>query len=129
MDKPYQWLDAYLLAKPGVEKDFKVEWQWDRYMLRGKLYAALCHPEEKYKVYGGHPLVNLKCDPRLAEGFQAQFPEILPGFYLDKRNWIAALLDGSLPDETLRELCDLSYRLVLEKLPKYVQREIAGEVP
>ena len=69
MDKPYQWLDAYLLAKPGVEKDFKVEWQWDRYMLRGKLYAALCHPEEKYKVYGGHPLVNLKCDPRLAEGF------------------------------------------------------------
>ena len=36
------------------------------------------------------------------------------------------LLDGELPDDVLRDLCDLSYRLVTEKLPKYVQRELAG---
>ena len=34
-----QWLDGYLLSKAGAEHDFKVEWGWDRYMVRGKLFS------------------------------------------------------------------------------------------
>lgn len=120
----YEWLDEYLLSLPGVEKDYKAEWQWFRYMIRGKLFAAVCTPEEKYEIYGGHDLVNLKCEPERAELLRAEHPEILPGFYCDKRLWIAALLDGGLPDDLLRELCANSHRLILEKLPKYVQKEI-----
>lgn len=120
----YEWLDEYLMSLPGVEKDFKAEWQWFRYMIRGKLFAAVCTPEEKYEIYGGHDLVNLKCEPERAELLRAEHPEILPGFYCDKRLWIAALLDGELPDDLLRELCANSHRLILEKLPKYVRKEI-----
>ena len=120
----YSWLDEYLCAKPGAEHDYKLEWQWDRFMIRGKLFAAICPPGPEHKTYGGHPLVNLKCDPRRAELYRAEFPDILPGFYCDKRNWIAVLLDGSVPDAVLRELCDHSYELVLLKLHKYVQKEI-----
>lgn len=122
----YEWLDAYLLSLPGTEKDYKPEWQWFRYRIRGKLFAAVCSPDAKYQTYGGHDLVNLKCDPAEAELLRAQYPEILPGFYTDKRTWIAALLDGNLSDEVLRELCAASHRAVLEKLPKYVQRELSG---
>ena len=122
----YAWLDEDLLSLPGAEKDFKPEWQWFRYMVRGKLFAAVCSPDPKYRVYGGHDLVNLKCDPGEAELLRAQYPEVLPGFYTDKRTWIAVLLDRDLPDETLCRLCAASHRLVLEKLPKYVQREIEG---
>lgn len=122
----YEWLDEYLLSLPGVEKDYKPEWQWFRYMIRGKLFAAVCSPEKKYQIYGGHDLVNLKCDPAEAELLRAQYPEVLPGFYTDKRTWIACLLDGDLPDEVLRKLCGVSHQLVLKKLPKYVQREITG---
>ena len=122
-----QWLDGYLLSKAGAEHDFKVEWGWDRYMVRGKLFAAVCTPEAKYETYGGHDLVNLKCDPAEAELLRGQYSEILPGFYCDKRTWIACLLDGELPDEVLRDLCAKSHRLVLGKLPKYVQREILGD--
>lgn len=68
--------------------------------------------------------MNLKCDPRLAEGFRAQYPEVLPGFYCDKRTWIAALLDGDLPKDVLKSLCDMSYDLIVAKLPKYVQKEL-----
>ena len=71
-------------------------------------------------------VVNLKCDPDRAEALRLTNPEILPGLYMDKRNWIACLLDGELPDELLRELAGESYRLVVSKLPKYVQRELAG---
>ena len=120
----YPWLDEFLLSLPGAEKDYKPEWQWFRYTLRGKLFAAVCSPGPEHGSYGGHDLVNLKCDPARAELLRAEYPEILPGFYMDKRTWIAALLDGGLPDGTLRELCRESHRLVLEKLPKYVQREI-----
>ena len=84
----------------------------------------MCTPEEKYELYGGHDLVNLKCEPERAELLRAEYPEILPGFYCDKRLWIAALLDSGLPDDLLRELCANSHRLILEKLPKYVQKEI-----
>lgn len=123
----YEWLESYLLSLPGVEKDYKVEWGWDRYMIRGKLFAAVCAPTGmKDERYNGHTLVNLKCDPRLAELYRGEYPEVLPGFYCDKRTWNAVLLDGGLPDELLREMCRQSYDLVLEKLPKYVQREIAG---
>lgn len=123
----YEWLDEYLLSLPGAEKDFKPEWQWFRYMIRGKLFAAVCSPDPKYRIYGGHDLVNLKCEPSRAELLQAQYPEILPGFYTDKRNWIAVMLDGGLDDQLLRELCADSHRLILGKLPGYVKRELAGE--
>ena len=120
----YDWLEEYLLARPGAEQDYKIEWGWQRYLVRGKMFAALCTPGPEHKTYGGHTLLNLKCDPRLAEGFRGQYPEILPGFYMDKRTWIAVLLDGDLPDGVLRDLCGLSYELVVKKLPRYVQREL-----
>ena len=120
----YAWLDEYLLSLPGAEKDYKPEWGWFRYMLRGKLFAAVCSPGPEHNIYGGHDLVNLKCDPTRSELLRAVYPDILPGFYSDKRTWIACFLDGELPDDLLRQLCAESHRLVLEKLPKYVQREI-----
>lgn len=46
---------------------------------------------------------------------------------MDKRTWIAVKLDAELPNSVLRDLCDLSYKLVLEKLPKYIQKEIQKE--
>lgn len=122
----YRWLEDYLMGMPGAEHDYKIEWNWDRYMVRGKLFAAILPPPQgmKGESYNGHPLVNLKCDPRLAELYRAEYPEVLPGFYCDKRNWIAVLLDGEFPDDMLRDLCDQSYELVKAKLPKYVQREL-----
>ena len=55
----YDWLEKYLLAFPGAEHDYKIEWQWDRYMVRGKLFAAICTPEGmKDESYNGHTLVT-----------------------------------------------------------------------
>lgn len=123
----YKWLDEYLLDKPGAEKDYKPEWGWHRYMVRGKMFAAVFSTGEVTDGrYSNHDMVNLKCDPRLAQAFREQYPDILPGFYCDKKLWIAALLDGELPDIVLKDLCNMSYELVASKLPKYVQKELAG---
>ena len=37
----YDWLDEYLLSLPGAEKDYKPEWAWFRYRIRGKLFAEI----------------------------------------------------------------------------------------
>lgn len=123
----YPWLDAYLLARPGAEKDYKPEWGWFRYRVRGKMYAAVCTPSEKYKPYGGHMLLSLKCEPMLAELFRGQYAAVLPGFYCDKTHWNSIFLDGDVPDDTLRGMCDMAYALIVAKLPKRVQKELTDE--
>lgn len=123
----YPWLEGYLLDKPGAKTDFKVEWQWQRYLVREKLFAAICTPGPEHTAHAGRTMVILKCDPRLAAAFRAQYSEIVPGFYSDKRCWNSVYLDGGLADQTLRDLCDMSYGLVVEKLPKYVQKELLEE--
>lgn len=121
----YNWLDDYLLSKPGVTKDFKEEWQWLRYQVGGKLFAAMMHPSEKYDpAYAQKDLLNLKCDPLLSDMLRKAHEEVLPGFYSDKRCWNSVNLEGNLSDEQLKQMCDDSYQLVFEKLTKKLQKEI-----
>lgn len=40
----YDWLNGYLLSKPGATADFKTEWQWQRYQVGGRLFAATLCP-------------------------------------------------------------------------------------
>lgn len=123
----YSWLDEYLLGKPGVVKDYKAEWEWDRYLVGGKMFAAVCQPGPKYAGYDCRQLVSLKCEPLLAELLRKEHPDIIPGFYMDKRNWNSIFLDGAVPEDLLRELCDQSYQLIFSKLTKKLQKEILGE--
>lgn len=118
-------LEAILLNKPGATKDYKAEWGWLRFRVGERMYAALCQPGSAHaSMYAGHPLLNLKCDPLEAEGLRQLYPDILPGFYSDKRTWISIRLDGNTPQELIVHLCEASYRLVFGKLTKKVQREI-----
>lgn len=118
----YDWLDAYLLAKPGATKDYKAEWQWWRYQVGGKLFAAVLCPGAQYDpAYAGKDLLTLKCDPLLAELLRREHAEVLPGFYCDKRGWNSVDLGGALTDEQVRQMCDDSYQLVFSKLTKKLQ--------
>lgn len=108
----YEWLDAELLEKPGVVKDFKVEWQWVRYMVGGKMFAAMLTDTQ------GHDVVTLKLDPLEGEFLRGQYPEIVPGYYMNKQHWNTIRLDGALPEDLLRELAEKSFRLVLGGLPR-----------
>lgn len=123
----YTWLDEYLLAKPGVTKDYKEEWGWFRYQVGGKMFAATCRPDAKHEQYNERELVTLKCDPILAELLRAEHEEIIPGFYMDKRNWNSIYLDGALEDDVLRTQCDMAYELVFTKLTKKLQAEILNK--
>ena len=112
----YGWLDEYLLEKPGVSKDFKAEWNWYRYQLCDKLFAALCMDDKtSVAVY-----ITLKLDPAEGEFLRRQYPDIIPGYYMNKQHWNSIKADGEVPDK--------SYQLVLKSLSKKKQAELlAGE--
>lgn len=120
----YPWLDEYLLSLPGARKDFKEEWGWWRYQVGGKLFAATCQPGPEHAGYDCRKLLLLKCEPLLAEALRAEYADIIPGFYSDKRNWNSIFLDGTVPEDVLRGLCARSHDLVFRKLTKKLQKEI-----
>lgn len=120
--KPYEWIDEYCLAKPGAEKEFKVEWNSVRYLLHGKMFAMLGGDKE------GRPIFSLKLEPEFGEFVRASTPYIIPGYYLSKTHWNSVYLEGDVSNELMREMIDRSYRLLFESLPKKVQAEISENV-
>ena len=62
-------------------------------------------------------VVNLKCDPILVGSLRGD-AGIFPAYHMSKANWITVALDGSVPDEKLKMLLDLSYDLTAAKLRK-----------
>ena len=123
----YPWLEDYLLAKPGTEFDHKPAWGWDRYRVREKMFAAICTPGPEHGAHAGRTMVILKCDPARAELYRGEFADVVPGFYSDKRSWNSVYLDGEVPEEVLRAMCDESYALVTAKLTKKARRELGLE--
>ena len=110
----YDWLDAYLLQKRGVTKDLQPVWNWVRYHIGGKMFAAVCLDDAGRPYY-----INLRLEPMNGEFLRAQYAgDVIPGYYSDKVHWTSVNPDGAVPDETLRALLDESYRLVLGGLPK-----------
>ncbi len=87
------------------------------FKVAGKIFAISALEREPLDV-------SLKCEPALAEQLRTTYPAIIPGYHLDKRHWNTVKLDGSLPDELVRDLVEDSYDLVVDGLPKRVQREL-----
>lgn len=117
----YAWLDAYLMRKSGVEKDFKVEWNWQRYMIDGKLFAAVCYDDDNRAA-----LITLKLDPMEGDFLRQQYEDIIPGYYMNKPHWNSVKADGAVPDELLKDMLDKSYELILGSFSKKKQAEIRG---
>ena len=85
------------------------------------------HAGPEVQTHNGRSMVILKCDPMMADIFREEYPDVVPGFYCEKRCWNSVYLDGDVPDEVLKSMCDMSYQLVFEKFPKKIQTEILGE--
>ena len=117
----YDWLDDYLLRKRGVTKDLQPDWNWIRYHIGGKMFAAVLLDQENRPYY-----INLKLDPAEGELLRGQYADIIPGYYSDKRCWNSVRPDGAVPDDLLRTMLDRSYALVLAGLSKPQQRAALG---
>lgn len=115
----YRWLHEYALAKPDAVLEYKETWDALLYRLHAKIFALLLRNRTG-------TLLNLKCDPYLSLDFRARYPNVLPGWHMNKLHWNSLLLKGNTPEDVCRELVDISYALVRQGLPKKF-REGEGE--
>jgi predicted DNA-binding protein (MmcQ/YjbR family) len=116
----YNWIEDYLLKKNGVTRDFKVEWQWHRFQIMNKMFAAICFDNE------GRNIITLKCEPSSGLSLRNQYSSVRPGYYMNKSHWNSVDLNGEVPDEVLKEMINQSYQLVLSSLSKSIQKKISS---
>ena len=115
----YTWIDAFLLEKPGVTKDLQEDWNWIRYQIGGKMFAAVCLDDDDRPYY-----ITLKLEPLEGDFWRKQYEDIIPGYYMNKTHWNSVKADGEVPDDILKDLLEKSYRIVFSSLSKKKQKEI-----
>ncbi|HUB74993.1 MAG TPA: MmcQ/YjbR family DNA-binding protein [Solirubrobacteraceae bacterium] len=116
-------LRDHCVSFAGAEETFPFGLRTSVFKVGGKMFA-LCQ-------LGADSLrVSVKCEPALAQALRDAHAAVIPGYHLNKRHWNTVILDGSLPDETVRDMIEDSYDLVVSKLPRAQRRALGwqGEV-
>jgi Uncharacterized protein conserved in bacteria len=116
----YPWLDEYCMSKKSATKEYKEEWQATKYMIGGKIFAMQGDDNTN------RPIITLKLLPAEGSSLRKQYEDIVAGYYMNKEHWNSVYLDGSVPDEIVRDMIDKSYAILFASLTKKMQKEITG---
>ena len=84
-----------------------------RHSVTRKWFALVMHiPRDRLEPggTGSVDVVNLKNSP-LMMGSLTREPGIYPAYHMSRSSWISVVLDGTVPDDTLFALLDMSYQL------------------
>jgi predicted DNA-binding protein (MmcQ/YjbR family) len=102
----YEILCNYLEGKPGAWRDMPFGSDALVFKVLDKMFALLAWQADPLKI-------SLKADPIDAIILRKQYEAIKPGYHLNKKHWITVTLDGSVPDDEVRQMIDDSYTLVV----------------
>jgi predicted DNA-binding protein (MmcQ/YjbR family) len=72
----------------------------------------------------GNAIISVKHDPENGIELREKYPDIVPGYYLNKMHWSSIFLNGSVPEAVLKQMLDNSYDLIFSSLSKKIQSEI-----
>ena len=62
-------------------------------------------------------IMNVKCETIMINSFRTE-KGIYAAYHMNKANWISVSLDGSVSDEKVKMLIDMSFRLTAPKIKK-----------
>ena len=57
----------------------------------------------------GYIHLNVKVDPQWRDYWRGAFASVIPGYHLNKEHWNTIILDGTIPDETIKCMIAESY--------------------
>lgn len=114
-------LRGWCLRQAGAIERFPFGPEHSVFAVAGKMFALSALDRTPLEV-------SVKCEPELAVALRESYPAIRPGYHLNKRHWNTITVDGSLPDQLVRDQIEDSYDLVVSALPKG-KREQLGWPP
>jgi predicted DNA-binding protein (MmcQ/YjbR family) len=107
-------LRDFCLSFPGAVEEFPFGPETLVYKARSKIFAisAMATPLK----------VSLKCDPHLADDLRRSYPDVAPGYHLNKRHWNTVTCNASVPDRLVKDMIEDSYDLATKSLRAYLRR-------
>jgi predicted DNA-binding protein (MmcQ/YjbR family) len=96
-------------ALPAVELSYPFGEETPVFKVVGKVFAVLDAEE-------GPGTITLKADPEDAKALVATFPEITPGYHMNKKHWVSLRLPSATAPAA--DLIRDSWELVVAGLPR-----------
>ena len=100
----------YCLAKKRVTEEFPLDEHTLVHKVMGKMFALV--DVDTFES------INLKCHPEKAVQLREAYPDVTPGYHMNKTHWNTVRTNGSIPDQLIYEWIDDSYKLVVNNLSK-----------
>ena len=110
-------LRRWCLQHAGAIEDFPFGPEHSVFKVASKIFALSALDRAPLEV-------SVKCEPELAAQLRHTYPAIRPGYHLNKRHWNTMTLDGSLPDQLVRDLIEDSYDLIVSALPRRLRQSL-----
>lgn len=114
-------LRAHCLGRAGATEEHPFGPSTLVIKVAGKLFAIIDEDADP-------PTISLKCDPAWAPVLRETYTAVVPGYHLNKRHWNTVTVDGTVPDDEIRDWIDESHDLVVDGLPRRVQAELRGQI-
>ena len=101
---------AFALYFPDTYQDAPFhDDNWQLVRVKGSKKAFLWTYERN-----GYMNLNVKVDPEWRDYWRDAFESVVPGWHQNREHWNTIILDGSVPDDAVREMIAESYRLVTD---------------
>lgn len=92
---------------------------WQLVRVKGSRKAFLWTYERN-----GYMNLNVKVDPEWRDYWRDAFESVVPGWHQNREHWNTIILDGSVPDDAVREMIAESYRLVTDSPSKRIYEAV-----
>ncbi|MGO4690213.1 MmcQ/YjbR family DNA-binding protein [Glaciibacter sp. 2TAF33] len=112
-------LTGFYLDLNGAEETYPFGPQNRVFKVAGRVFAIESADLE-------HPSVTLKALPENVPRLIRSVDGIGPGYHMNKKHWVTVRLDGTVPDDHVRELIAESHAIVVESLPRQVRLGLQG---
>jgi len=110
-------LRHHCLSKKGVVEDFPFDLSTLTFKICSKIFILANINSEILAI-------NIKCTPEHALHLRSLYPQITPGYHMNKKHWNTVLIDGEIPDAEIYMMIDQSFELVTAGLKKSLRDEL-----
>ncbi|MBP3361873.1 MAG: MmcQ/YjbR family DNA-binding protein [Clostridia bacterium] len=83
-------------------------WTVMRHKSNKKMFAAIYERQDNIWI-------NVKCAPNMTYMWRSAFESVIPAYHMNKEHWNSIILDGSVPEEDIRNMIADSYALTQGK--------------
>ena len=111
---------AFALSFPDTYQDAPFhDDNWQLVRVKGSRKAFVWTYERN-----GYMNLNVKVAPEWRDYWRDAFESVLPGWHQNREHWNTIILDGSIPDDAVREMIAESYRLVTDSPTKRIYEAV-----